>query len=95
MANKPVTQVRCGSVVASIWENEKRSGEGTYQSVTFQRLYRDGEGNWQYADSFFPADLLTLSHAAARAFDVTERLRREAAEQPAAKADPDTDDAAY
>lgn len=79
MAQKPHSQIRCGSVIASIWENPRKSGEGSYQSVTFQRLYRDGDGNWKYSDSFFESDLLALSRAAEKAFDACEEMRRAAA----------------
>ncbi len=46
---KPVAQVRIGSIKAAIWKNE--NGNGTRYNVTFQRLYKDGD-QWKSSESF-------------------------------------------
>ena len=56
---RPVHEVRLGRVRAAIWENETRNG--TLHNVTFSRIYRDDEGNWQDSTSFGRDDLLLLS----------------------------------
>ena len=63
--NKPVEEVRIGSVKAAIWKNETESGPRF--NVTFQRLYRDGESGWRSTDSFGRDDLLVLAKIADQA----------------------------
>ena len=59
---QPVEEIRIGSVKAAIWKNETENG--VYFNVTFQRLYRTGEGQWQSTPSFGAADLLVLAKVA-------------------------------
>jgi hypothetical protein len=59
--NKPVSEVRYGTIVASIWKQV--SGKGTYYNVTFARIYKDGN-KWQRSESFGRDDLLTVVKAA-------------------------------
>jgi hypothetical protein len=63
--NKPVEEVRIGSVKAAIWKNETESGPRF--NVTFQRLYRDGDNGWRSTDSFGRDDLLVLAKVADQA----------------------------
>ena len=58
----PVAKVRVGLVTASIWEN--KTEKGTFHNVTFERRYRDAEGNWKSTSSYGLDDLLTLAKAA-------------------------------
>lgn len=60
----PVSEVRIGSVVASIWENKTR--DGVMHKVTFSRLYKDGE-DWKRTESFGLNDLMLLGRVADRA----------------------------
>jgi hypothetical protein len=62
--DKPVHEVRVGSVKASIWSNATSSG--VRFNTTFSRLYKDGE-DWKSADSFGRDDLLVLAKVADRA----------------------------
>ena len=41
--NPPADKVRVGLITASIWEN--KTEKGTFHNVTFERRYRDAEGN--------------------------------------------------
>ena len=63
--NKPVEEVRIGSVKAAIWKNETESGPRF--NVTFQRIYRDDEKGWRSTDSFGRDDLLVLAKVADQA----------------------------
>lgn len=54
---RPVHEVKAGMAKAAIWRNETSSGPR--YSVTFQRLYKDGE-NWKTTASFNPRDLIDL-----------------------------------
>jgi hypothetical protein len=76
--NKPVEEVRIGSVKAAIWKYEGESGPRF--NVTFQRLYRDGENGWRSTDSFGRDDLLVLAKVAdqthGRIVALTQQQRR-------------------
>lgn len=54
MANKPVHEVRLGSIKAAIWANDTQNG--TRHNVTFARLYKDGDA-WKSSESFGRDDL--------------------------------------
>jgi hypothetical protein len=61
----PVAKLRIGKVKANIWE--RKSNNGTFYSVTFERGYKDADGHWQTTDSFDTADLLALAKLADQA----------------------------
>ena len=61
-AKPPVAKVRVGLITASIWERNSESG--MFYSVSFERRYRDSEGNWQSSHSYDAQDLLALAKAA-------------------------------
>lgn len=61
-ANPPVAKIRVGLITGSIWERETEGG--TFYSVSFERRYRDGEGNWKTSHSYDAGDLLTLAKVA-------------------------------
>lgn len=60
-ANPPVAKIRVGLVTASIWE--RKTENGTFYNVTFERRYRDAEGNWGTAHGYDTGDLLALAKA--------------------------------
>ena len=60
--NPPVGKVRVGLITASIWANE--TDKGTFHNVTFERRYKDAQGNWQSSHSYNADDLLALAKAA-------------------------------
>ena len=61
---RPAETIRVGRVVASIWKNQPSQGD-SFQSVTFERLYkRDSDTRWSYSSSFTGKDLLELAKAA-------------------------------
>jgi len=61
-ANPPVEKVRVGLVTASIWE--RSTDNGKFYAVTFERRYRDSQGEWQTSHSYDAAELLALGKAA-------------------------------
>ena len=59
---KPAGKVRVGLVTATIWDNE--TDKGVFYNVTFERRYRDEQGNWHSTHSYGMDDLLVLAKAA-------------------------------
>lgn len=80
---KPVSKVTFYPVSAAIWRNENAKGQAFY-SVTFERKYKDEEGNPQSAASFNDTDLLLLAKAADHAHTEIKSLRaKDRKDQPA------------
>ncbi len=61
-ANPPVAKVRVGLVTASIWE--RKTDNGTFYAVTFERRYRNGDGEWKTSHSYDGTDLLVVAKVA-------------------------------
>ena len=84
--HKPADTIRDGALKATIWKNE--SEKGSFYSVNFTRTYKDKEDKLQDGDSFTGAELLRLSHLAAKAYDRVGILRsKDKLEVEAAKLD--------
>jgi hypothetical protein len=83
---QPAQEIRIGSVKAAIWRNDTE--RGVFFNVTFQRLYRTGEGQWQSTASFGPGDLLVLAKVAdaahTRLLQLTAAERKSERQPPAA-----------
>ena len=62
---KPLHNIRVGSVRASIWENP--SEKGLFLSVTFSRSYKDRSGQWHNGQSYSGRDLDALIDCAQEA----------------------------
>ena len=75
---KPLEEVRIGAVKAAIWRNVADMGNNSrpMYSVTFQRLYRDGDNAWKSTESFSRDDLLLLAKVAERAFDRIHEIQQ-------------------
>ena len=75
---KPLEEVRIGAVKAAIWRNVANVGNNSrpMYSVTFQRLYRDGDNAWKSTESFGRDDLLLLAKVAERAFDRIHEIQQ-------------------
>lgn len=75
---KPLEEVRIGAVKAAIWRNVADMGNNSrpIYSVTFQRLYRDGDNAWKSTESFGRDDLLLLAKVAERAFDRIHEIQQ-------------------
>jgi hypothetical protein len=61
----PVAKLRIGLIFANIWQ--RTTDENAFYSVSFERRYRDTEGNWQSTYSFDTGDLLALAKLADQA----------------------------
>jgi hypothetical protein len=48
-SNPPIAKLRIGLINANIWQ--RTADEDIFYSVTFERRYRDTEGNWQSTHS--------------------------------------------
>jgi hypothetical protein len=59
--DKPIHEVRIGSIKAAVWKNETTGG--VRYNTTFSRLYRD-QDQWRSTDSFGRDDLLVLAKVA-------------------------------
>jgi hypothetical protein len=70
----PVAKLRIGLLNASIWERTTDKGT-TFHSVSFERRYRDADGNWQSTYSFDTSDLLALSKLADQAHSKILEIR--------------------
>lgn len=78
-ANTPVSKIRLGRIQASIWENA--SEKKTHYNVTFERRYRDSDGNWKSTHSYGFDDLLLLAKAADMAHSKIVELKSAANQQ--------------
>ena len=58
----PVAKASVGLQTASIWKNESEGR--VFYNVSFDRRYRDAEGNWKSSHSYNADDLLALAKAA-------------------------------
>ena len=58
--NMPVKKFRAGAISATVWENQNKSKQGeviSYKSVSFERNYKDANGEWQKTSSLRMSDL--------------------------------------
>jgi len=69
----PVARLRIGLINASIWQ--RSTDKGTFHSVSFERRYKDGSGNWQTTHSFDTNDLLALAKLADQAHSFILEMR--------------------
>jgi hypothetical protein len=60
---KPVHEVRLGKVKAAIWANETEGGIIRH-NVTFSRIYKDADNQWQTSSSFGRDELPLLGKVA-------------------------------
>ena len=53
---KPIQKFRAGAVQASVWNNTAKNGN-EFKTISFERRYKDKDGNWQSAQSLNLRDL--------------------------------------
>jgi hypothetical protein len=53
--NKPEIKFRAGGIAATVWKNQSKEGE--YRTVSFERSYKDKEGQWKTTSSLRLNDL--------------------------------------
>ena len=58
-SNVPEKKFRAGAISATVWKNHgvKDGQVSEYATVTFERAYKDKEGNWQTTNSLRLNDL--------------------------------------
>ena len=69
----PVAKLRIGLINANIWQ--RVTDEDAFYSVSFERRYRDNDGNWQSTHSYNVDDLLILAKLADQAHTEITELR--------------------
>lgn len=70
--NIPEKKFSTGALSATIWQNQGKSKEGqdiSYKTVTFQRRYKDPNGEWQTASSLRINDLPKVSLILQKAYE--------------------------
>lgn len=60
--NRPIHEIRLGSVKSTIWEN--KSDSRVWHAVNFTKLYRDSKNSWGQSPVFAFGDLLAPSKLA-------------------------------
>src|SRR5262249_8526360 len=65
--NKPINTIRVGRLQAAIWRRESSDAQAAPRfSVSFSRVYKDKDGNFQDSDYYFQSDILNLIKLAAQ-----------------------------
>ncbi|MBW2979875.1 hypothetical protein KY360_00480 [Candidatus Woesearchaeota archaeon] len=71
--NQPEKKFSTGALSATVWQNQgksKATGEAvTFRTVTFQRRYKDKEGNWQSTSNLRLNDLPRASLVLQKAYE--------------------------
>jgi len=65
-SQKPVHEIRLGSIKAAIWLNQH--GDKARHNVTITRLYKDGD-KWKNSDSFGREDLPKITLVTQKAYE--------------------------
>lgn len=68
-ANLSLKKFRAGAIIATVWSNQTKDGEGEYKTVSLERSYKDKEGIWKYTSSLRTADLPRASLVLQKAFE--------------------------
>jgi hypothetical protein len=72
-AKPPVAKLQIGLLSASIWE--RTTENGAFHTVTFERRYRDSNGEWHSTHGYAANDLLGLAKLADQAHSRILQLR--------------------
>lgn len=70
--NKPVKKFRAGAIEATVWKNSierEDGGKSSYPTVSFQRNYKDKDGEWQTTSSLRRNDLPKASLVLKKAYE--------------------------
>ena len=76
--NKPVQKFSAGSVSCALWENEmplRTGGTKNVLSATFERRYKDKNGEWKSSNSYGRNELSLLRYCVEKAFEATVEER--------------------
>ncbi len=70
--NTPEKKFSTGAITATVWQNQGKSKTGdltTFRTVSFQRRYKDKEGNWQSTNTLRANDLPRASLVLQKAYE--------------------------
>ena len=70
--NQPEQRFSAGGISASVWRNERKNSEGEaieVRSVTFQKRYKDKDGEWKSTTSMHDRDLPNALVVLAKAYE--------------------------
>lgn len=81
-AERPIAEVREGSVKLAIWQRQGREG-AFFVAGQPQLSYKDNDGQWLESNSFSEFDLVDLLVAVAKAKSEIRKLRRATQPHPA------------
>jgi hypothetical protein len=65
--NQPVKKFKAGAISATVWENQAQNQQG--ESVSFDRTYKDANGEWQHTNSLRMADLPKATLVLSKAYE--------------------------
>ncbi|RME31919.1 hypothetical protein D6789_01170 [Candidatus Woesearchaeota archaeon] len=68
MENTPLKKFRAGAVSATIWTNTSKEG-GEYNTVSFERGYKDKDGTWKTTSSLRLNDLPKAALVLTKAYE--------------------------
>jgi hypothetical protein len=71
-ANRPLTRFKAGTISATVWENQAKNNKGeviSYRTVSFDRSYKDANGEWQKTTSLRTMDLPKASLVLNKAYE--------------------------
>ena len=89
MENKklPEKKFRAGAIAATIWQNEGLRKDGTpsvFNTISFERGYKDKEGNWKSTSSLRVADIPRAVVVLNKAYEYIVMKHNAAGESPVA-----------
>ena len=70
--NQPVKKFKAGAISATVWENQAQNQQGetvSYKSVSFDRTYKDANGEWQHTNSLRMTDLPKATLVLSKAYE--------------------------
>jgi hypothetical protein len=61
-ANSPAEKFRAGNVTATVWKNERKGKNGTFEALTvsIEKSYQDDKEEWQTTNTYAREDLAKL-----------------------------------
>ena len=78
--NKPEKKFRAGAVTATIWKNQTEDNK-EYSTVSFERSYKDKNGEWKTTNSLRVNDLPKAAMVISKAYEFLAMSGREAEEE--------------
>lgn len=80
--NKPEKKFRAGAVTATIWRNQTEDNK-EYSTVSFERSYKDKNGEWKNTNSLRVNDLPKAAMVISKAYEFLALNEKEAEEEVA------------